>query len=161
QFGDEHEFCPRHGVRLLIMTPGQSPASIITASPSPASMQTVMAYPGYVPPENYDRLIGQLIDGRYIIDVKLGEGGMGVVFRAHHTVIERTVAIKILKRDVARDKAVVQRFVQEAKAASRIGHASIVDVIDFGSLPDGSAYSVMEYIDGVTLNKVIRAGPMP
>src|SRR5262249_19680715 len=56
---------------------------------------------------------------------------------------------------------VVQRFVQEAKAASRIGHASIVDVIDFGSLPDGSAYSVMEYIDGVTLNKVIRAGPMP
>jgi serine/threonine-protein kinase len=160
QFGDEHEFCPRHGVKLLLMAPGQTPASIITASSSPASMQTVMAYPGYVPPENYDRLIGQLIDGRYIIDTKLGEGGMGVVFRAHHTVIERTVAIKILKKEVARDKAVVQRFVQEAKAASRIGHAAIVDVIDFGSLPDGSAYSVMEFIDGVTLNKVIKAGPM-
>jgi serine/threonine protein kinase len=160
QFGDEHEFCPRHGVKLLNMMAGRTPASIITASASPASMQTVMAYPGYVPPENYDRLIGQLIDGRYIVDTKLGEGGMGVVFRAHHTVIERTVAIKILKKEVARDKAVVQRFVQEAKAASRIGHAAIVDVIDFGSLPDGSAYSVMEFIDGVTLNKIIKLGPM-
>ncbi len=112
------------------------------------------------PPENYERLIGTIIDGRYYLEQKLGEGGMGVVFRAHHTVIEKAVAVKILKRDVARDRGVVQRFVQEAKAASRIGHPGIVDVTDFGTLPDGSAYSVMEYIAGETLARVLKQGPM-
>src|SRR5262245_36475368 len=90
--------------------------------------------------ENYDRLVGTVLDGRYLLVKKKGEGGMGVVFKARHTVIEKVVAVKILKRDVAKDRAVLQRFVQEAKAASRIGHWSIVDVTDFGTLPDGSAY---------------------
>ena len=76
----------------------------------------------------YDRLIGKTLDGRYLISKRLGEGGMGVVFAARHTVIERPLAIKVLKREVMRDAATIKRFVQEAKAASRIGHPNIIDV---------------------------------
>jgi len=75
---------------------------------------------------------------------------MGVVFAVKHTVIERPLAIKVLKKDVMRDNATIQRFIQEAKAASRIGHPNIVDVTDFGKTPDGTTYSVMEYVEGTT-----------
>ena len=81
---------------------------------------------------------------------------MGVVFAARHAVIERPLAIKVLKREVMRDTATIQRFVQEAKAASRIGHPNIVDVTDFGTTPDGMTYFVMEYVDGMTLSRAIK-----
>ncbi|HEY0195715.1 MAG TPA: protein kinase [Kofleriaceae bacterium] len=111
---------------------------------------------------DYDKLIGQTLDGRYYVEKKIGEGGMGVVFSARHTVIERPLAIKVLKRDAMRDTATIQRFVQEAKAASRIGHPNIVDVTDFGTTPDGMTYSVMEFVPGQTLGAAIRlAAPFP
>jgi len=106
----------------------------------------------------YDRLVGETLDGRYFVQRKIGEGGMGVVFAARHAVIERPLAIKVLKREVMRDTATIKRFVQEAKAASRIGHPNIVDVTDFGTTPDGMTYSVMEYVDGITLSKAIKDG---
>jgi serine/threonine protein kinase len=110
----------------------------------------------------YDRLIGETLDGRYYVQRKLGEGGMGVVFAVKHAVIERPLAIKVLKKEVMRDAAVIQRFIQEAKAASRIGHPNIVDVTDFGKTPDGMTYSVMELVDGTTLSKVNKsAAPLP
>jgi serine/threonine protein kinase len=113
-------------------------------------------------PSEYDRLVGETLDGRYFIQRKIGEGGMGVVYSARHAVIERPLAIKVLKREVMRDTATIKRFVQEARAASRIGHPNIVDVTDFGTTPDGMTYSVMEYVDGVTLAKAIRAeAPLP
>jgi serine/threonine protein kinase len=104
----------------------------------------------------YDRLVGETLDGRYHIDQKIGEGGMGVVYAARHAVIERPLAIKVLKREAMRDQATIRRFVQEAKAASRIGHPNIVDVTDFGTTPDGLTYSVMEFISGRTLGAVLR-----
>jgi serine/threonine-protein kinase len=107
---------------------------------------------------NYDKLVGQTLDGRYYVQKKIGEGGMGVVFSARHAVIERPLAIKVLKREVMRDTATIRRFVQEAKAASRIGHPNIVDVTDFGTTPDGMTYSVMEYVTGQTLGAALRAG---
>ncbi|MGN6105221.1 MAG: protein kinase domain-containing protein [Kofleriaceae bacterium] len=106
----------------------------------------------------YDRLIGQTLDGRYYVEKKIGEGGMGVVFSARHAVIERPLAIKVLKREVMRDTATIRRFVQEAKAASRIGHPNIVDVTDFGTTPDGMTYSVMEFVQGQTLGSALRRG---
>ena len=110
----------------------------------------------------YDRLVGETLDGRYYVQRKIGEGGMGVVFAAKHAVIERPLAIKVLKREVMRDTATIKRFVQEAKAASRIGHPNIVDVTDFGTTPDGMTYSVMEYVDGKTLSVAIKEGaPFP
>jgi serine/threonine protein kinase len=110
----------------------------------------------------YDKLVGQTLDGRYYVEKKIGEGGMGVVFSARHAVIERPLAIKVLKREVMRDTATIQRFVREAKAASRIGHPNIVDVTDFGTTPDGMTYSVMEYVAGDTLGGALRAAaPFP
>ena len=115
------------------------------------------------PRENeYDKLVGQTLDGRYYVEKKIGEGGMGVVFSARHAVIERPLAIKVLKREVMRDTATIRRFVQEAKAASRIGHPNIVDVTDFGTTPDGMTYSVMEFVEGQTLGTAIRnTAPFP
>jgi serine/threonine protein kinase len=115
------------------------------------------------PRENeYDRLVGQTLDGKYYVEKKIGEGGMGVVFSARHAVIERPLAIKVLKREVMRDTATIKRFVQEAQAASRIGHPNIVDVTDFGTTADGMTYSVMEFVDGQTLGAAIRhAAPFP
>ncbi len=108
----------------------------------------------------YDKLLGTTLDGRYYVEKKIGEGGMGVVFSARHAVIERPLAIKVLKREAMRDTATIRRFVQEAKAASRIGHPNIVDVTDFGTTPDGMTYSVMEFVPGITLGAAIRAaGP--
>src|SRR6185436_606582 len=66
--------------------------------------------------------------------------------------------IKVLKREVMRDAATIRRFVQEAKAASRIGHPNIVDVTDFGTTPDGMTYSVMEFVPGTTLGAALRVG---
>ena len=110
----------------------------------------------------YDKLVGQTLDGRYCVENKIGEGGMGVVFAARHAVIERPLAIKVLKREAMRDAGTILRFVQEAKAASRIGHPNIVDVTDFGTTPDGMTYSVMEFVQGQTLGTAIRRGaPFP
>jgi serine/threonine protein kinase len=106
----------------------------------------------------YDRLVGETLEGRYRVIRKIGEGGMGVVFAARHTVIERPLAIKVLKREVMRDAGTIRRFVREAKAASRIGHPNIVDVTDFGQTADGLTFSVMEYIEGQTLSQAIRHG---
>ena len=110
----------------------------------------------------YDRLVGTVVDERYVIDRKLGVGGMGVVFEAHHNVIDKRVALKVLRRELTRDKAGARRFLQEARAASKIGHAHIVDVTDFGSFPDGAPYFAMEYIDGQTLASFIaNNAPVP
>lgn len=112
--------------------------------------------------DEYERMIGQTLDGRYKIEKKIGEGGMGVVFAAKHVVIERPLAIKVLRREVMRDVGTIKRFEQEAIAASRIGHPNIVDVTDFGTTPDGMTFSVMEYIKGQTLARVNRhMAPLP
>jgi serine/threonine protein kinase len=133
---------------------------VISASTSEADALELMRRGQ--PQDEYSRLVGTTLDGRYFVEQKLGEGGMGVVFAARHAVIERPLAIKVLKREVMRDTGTIQRFVREAKAASRIGHPNIVDVTDFGTTPDGMTYSVMEFVDGDTLGLAMRkAGPFP
>ena len=106
--------------------------------------------------EEADPYVGTVIDERYVVDDVLGEGGMGRVYLAHHKIIGKKLAIKILHHDLAKDKEAVVRFVREARAASSIGHPHIVDISDFGECPDGSTYFVMEYLDGLTLGEVIE-----
>ena len=148
QFPAAGGFCPYDGTTLKAGS-SSGPGPTAPRLPQPPRAET------------YESLIGLELDDRYRIEKQIGEGGMGYVFLARHIVIEKPVAIKVLKREVARDKAVITRFVQEARAASRIGHPNIVDVTDFGTTPDGLTYQVMEYIEGQTLNHTVFAdGPL-
>lgn len=105
-----------------------------------------------------DERIGQRIDGRYVIEKILGQGGMGVVYKGIHEVLEKPVAIKVLKPEVSQDEKVIARFKREARAASAIGSPHICDVSDFGTLEDGSTYFVMEMLDGPALSKCMKRG---
>ena len=95
--------------------------------------------------------------GRYEIHSRIGKGGMGEVYRAFDTELDRTVAIKILPADVASDQQRLQRFIQEAKAASALNHPHILTIHEIGAVGD-SRYIATEFIDGDTLRQRIRSG---
>ncbi len=113
-------------------------------------------------PEAPDPNIGKTLDGRYYLEGMLGKGGMGLVYEAKHVILGKRLAVKILKEEVSRDDKVMARFRREAQAAGAIGSPHICDVSDFGQMPDGSTYFVMEYLDGPSLAGALYAqNPMP
>jgi serine/threonine-protein kinase len=101
-------------------------------------------------------LTGRTIAGRYNVLRRLGEGGMGVVYSAMDTRLEKQVAIKVLKEDFAHRSDVVARFTQEAKSAARIKHENVLDVTDYGGTEDGSFYIAMELLVGTDLADVLQ-----
>lgn len=122
-----------------------------TAGPGPSA--TAPQRPG-VPVD----LVGLVLGERYEIKERLSAGGMGVVYKARHIVLESPVAVKVLLRP--QDSTAQKRFLQEAKVASAIRHPHTVYISDFGVLSDGRSYLVMEFLQGPTLAKVLRAGPL-
>jgi len=109
-----------------------------------------------------DSLLGQVLAGKYRMDERLNEGGMGAVYRGTHVLMDKTVAVKVLRPSLAADEKIVARFSREARAASRISHPHALSVTDFGESEDGVVFLVMEYLDGKTLKEIIREeGPMP
>jgi serine/threonine protein kinase len=107
-----------------------------------------------------DSLLGFIIADRYRIEEQIGDGGMGVVYRATHVVLKKAFAIKVMRGERAHDPEIVQRFVQEARAASAIGHPNIVNISDVGTTTDGAVYLVMEFLAGETLAHAMSAGPL-
>lgn len=109
-----------------------------------------------------DPLLGQTLAGKYRIEKLIKQGGMGAVYRGKHVLMDKTVAIKVLRPSLAGDDAVVARFSREAKAASKISHPHAVSVTDFGEAENGVVFLVMEYLDGRTLKEVVASeGPLP
>jgi eukaryotic-like serine/threonine-protein kinase len=109
-----------------------------------------------------DALIGTLLAGKYRIDSRLNEGGMGSVYKGTHVMMDKTVAIKVLRPSLAADEKIVARFSREARAASRISHPNAISVTDIGEDENGIVFLVMEYLSGKTLKQVIRdEGPLP
>ena len=94
--------------------------------------------------------------GAYRIDKLLGEGGMGFVYEATHEVLARRTAIKFLRPELATERAVVARFLQEAKAVNLVDHQNIINVYDYGDGVDGSVYFVMEFLEGETFDDLMR-----
>lgn len=104
-----------------------------------------------------DEFVGILLDNKYRLDEKIGEGGMGTVYRATHIQMENTVAVKILHPHLASDHYAVERFRREARSAAQIRHPNAVAVTDFGVTRDGGiAYLVMEFLEGQDLRHKIK-----
>src|SRR5688500_16069365 len=108
-----------------------------------------------------DPLIGAHVDARYLVESVIGRGGMGVVYAAVHEELQRPVAIKVLNPAWASDQDAAARFLREARVASSLSHANIVDVWDLGRLPDGRPYLVMPRITGEDLGTLLaEEGPL-
>ena len=108
-----------------------------------------------------DPLIGRVFDGKYRLDQPLGGGGMGIVYRATHLLIDRPVAVKVLSQRFVGDETAQQRFRREARASGRVQHPNAVTVNDFGATEDGWLYIVMELLEGQTLRDLLaREAPL-
>jgi len=109
-----------------------------------------------------ESLVGATLDNKYRVEKVLGRGGMGTVYKATHTAIGQTVAIKVMHPHLAADRTAVKRFEREARAAARIRHPNAIFIYDFGETPAGLVYFVMEYVPGKTLSEIIfEQGPLP
>src|SRR5918997_1748125 len=129
-FADEVRVCPEDGAPL------QADSTVAMESPA-------------------DPLIGSVLDEKYRLDLRIGTGGMGTVYRARHLLIDRSVAVKVLNPRYVEDEAAQTRFRREARAAGRLQHVNAVTVTDFGSTQDGYVYIVMELLEGRTLRDVL------
>lgn len=110
----------------------------------------------------YSELIGKTIDKKYLVQSVLGEGGMAVVYRAHHVQMERTVVIKVMQGWLLSNRNSVERFERECKLTAKLNHPNIVSVYDVGLINGKEPYLVMEYIKGESLaDKIHNSGALP
>ena len=127
-----------------------------------APPKTLLTPGGQHPWQAPESLIGSLLGERYKLLRLIGQGGMGAVYLAEHVVIGKQIAVKVLGPEYSRNPGDVQRFLQEARAASLIRHDHVVDIADFGYSPGGQAYLVMEYLEGEDLGRTLQSvGAMP
>ncbi len=107
-----------------------------------------------------ESLLGRVVDGRYRVQSHIADGGMASVYLALDTRLDRDVALKVLRRDLAQDEAFASRFRREARSAARLSHPNVVSVFDQGD-DDGHMFLAMEYVPGQTLREVMKAeGPL-
>jgi tRNA A-37 threonylcarbamoyl transferase component Bud32 len=177
------DVCPRDGAKLmstgasteagLVMAatlpgaptppPGASSSSPALSAASSSSAPALAATaPSPEEAAKFDPLVGAVLADRYQIVRRIGEGGMGAVYEARHTVIGKRVAVKVLLEKFLAKSDFVARLLQEARLASSIGHEHIVDVTDFGTTTDGRSFVVMEFLDGESLAELaMREAPLP
>jgi serine/threonine-protein kinase len=115
------------------------------------ALETPAAGVGALPSSSLAEIVGSTLSGRYLVTRKVGQGGMGAVYEATHTLIGKRVAVKVLLEKYAQRDAIVKRLKQEAQLASSIGNEHIIDITDFGSTDDGRTFVVMEFLEGESL----------
>jgi serine/threonine-protein kinase len=108
-----------------------------------------------------DPALGKVIAGRYRLEARIGEGGMGIVYRARHVLIDRVVAVKLIRPDLRGETHLRAWMLREARAANRVDHAHIIDIHDIGETDEGELYLVMEYLVGTPLSSELARGPVP
>ena len=113
------------------------------------------------PSKPADPMLGRVIAGRYRLEARIGEGGMGVVYRARHVLIDRVVAVKLIRPDLRGETHLRAWMLREARAANRVDHAHIIDIHDIGETEEGELYLVMEYLVGTSLSSELARGAMP
>lgn len=106
-----------------------------------------------------DSALNRVIAGRYRLEARVGEGGMGVVYRARHILIDRVVAVKLIRPDLRGETHLRAWMLREARAANRVDHAHIIDIQDIGETDEGELYLVMEYLVGTALSQAVTRGP--
>ena len=143
---------PSDRVRVFMIEPGDNTHSGVTIERSPSSRRQESDTALAAPPS----LIGQVLGGRYRVTSLLGSGGMGAVYRAEHTELKKTVALKVLNQEMAGHREAAKRFEREAMVSAQIQHPNVVSATDSGRLPDGSLYLVLEYIAGHSLRELLE-----
>lgn len=103
-----------------------------------------------------DPLIGQCVAEKYFIHQKIGTGGMGAVYKAKQKGMDRWIALKVMLKEYAYNEKILKRFELEAYAASRLNHPNTIRIYDFGKTKDDTLYIAMEYLDGVSLARIIK-----
>jgi serine/threonine protein kinase len=153
---DKIRFCYNCGTDMSNYTPE---ASALTSDAPTLAIETEAVT---LRRREQNALIGRTLDSKYLIDARIGAGGMGTVYRGTRLHIGDAVAIKILHRDTISDIQAAERFRREAQATSRLKHPNAVSIYDFGISGDGLAYIVMELVEGRSLRSIIkRRGPLP
>ncbi len=105
---------------------------------------------------------GDVLKGKYRVEGLLGRGGMGVVLAAHHELLDKKVAVKVLFAESGKEKDSVARFLREARAAAMMQSEHVVGVMDIDTLEDGSPFLVMERLEGCDLSELLEnSGPLP
>ena len=156
--------CPRDGTALDGGGPAEMRTALAATVPTPAAgpAGSAVTRPSPETDERFDSLVGAVLAGRYQVVRRIGEGGMGAVYEAKHTLIGKRVAVKVLLEKLVAKSDFVARLLQEARLASSIGHENIVDVTDFGTTDDGRSFVVMEFLDGESLAELaMREAPLP
>jgi serine/threonine protein kinase len=137
----------------------------VAAARSPstlAAMETPAAGTASLPTGSLSEIVGSTLSGRYLVTRKVGQGGMGAVYEATHTLIGKRVAVKVLLEKYAQREAIVKRLKQEAQLASSIGNEHIIDITDFGATEDGRTFVVMEFLEGESLAECLaRESKLP
>ncbi len=154
--------CSEKGYPIrLAMVPSEIPLAASTAKETPVDpggSAPALAAATHAGTAAADPFIGRsLASGKLLIEARVGEGGAGTVYRARHRDLQMPVAVKVMHEALQRDPEFCKRFHAEALSASRLDHAHLTRVLDFGQEPDGLLYIAMEFLDGRSLREVLDA----
>src|SRR5690606_41303373 len=108
-----------------------------------------------------DPMLGRVVAGRYRLEARAGEGGMGVVYRARHVLIDRVVALKLIRPDLRGETHLRAWMLREARAANRVDHAHLVETHDVGETDEGELYLLMVYLPGTSPSSLVAKGQLP